>query len=326
MTKSKCQNKSKTQMTNIKTIVLLFGICALTLFWNLCFVICYLSFAQDKIVAIVSDDIITQKDLNDFINFMRLQLYSEYNDKHKIENKIQSMKSDLLDRLIEDKLILQEAKKYGIGVDENRVKAKIAEVKKRYSSLRDFQDALSQQGLTVADLESKIREQFLMYNIIDFKIRKKIIVNPAEVTDFYQNNAQEFNQEEQREFESLNVNNENLAKEIYQSLKKGQGVQELAKKYSFSVNRLTTTKNGELKKEIEDIVFRLNKDGVSEPVKIEGDYYIFKLNNILPRRKLNLAEVQDKIYSYLFNQKMEKEMADWLDELKKRSYIKICKD
>jgi len=30
-------------------------------------------FAQDKIIAIVNKDIITQKDLNDFINFMRVQ-------------------------------------------------------------------------------------------------------------------------------------------------------------------------------------------------------------------------------------------------------------
>jgi len=34
-------------------------------------------FAQDKIVAVVNDEIITQKDLNDFVNFMRMQLSIE---------------------------------------------------------------------------------------------------------------------------------------------------------------------------------------------------------------------------------------------------------
>jgi tetratricopeptide (TPR) repeat protein len=47
MTKSKCQNKSKFQMSNFKTIVLLFVICALTFICHLCFGICHL-FAEDK--------------------------------------------------------------------------------------------------------------------------------------------------------------------------------------------------------------------------------------------------------------------------------------
>ena len=49
MTNDKIQNKSKIQMSNIKTKnVLLFVICALTLFCALCFGICHYSFAQDK--------------------------------------------------------------------------------------------------------------------------------------------------------------------------------------------------------------------------------------------------------------------------------------
>jgi hypothetical protein len=41
MTKSKCQNKSKFQISNFKTKILLFVICALNLFWILCFVLCH---------------------------------------------------------------------------------------------------------------------------------------------------------------------------------------------------------------------------------------------------------------------------------------------
>jgi len=39
MTKSKAQNKSKVQMSNTKTNVLLFNFWNLNLFWILCFVI-----------------------------------------------------------------------------------------------------------------------------------------------------------------------------------------------------------------------------------------------------------------------------------------------
>lgn len=48
MTKFKIQNKSKFQMPNLKTLVLSFVICALALFWILCFGICHLAFAQQS--------------------------------------------------------------------------------------------------------------------------------------------------------------------------------------------------------------------------------------------------------------------------------------
>src|SRR3989338_6450398 len=67
-------------------------------------------FAQDKIVAIVNNEVITQKDLDDFLNFMRMQYAQELKGR-ELENKIQSMKIVLLDKLIEDRLMLQDAQK-----------------------------------------------------------------------------------------------------------------------------------------------------------------------------------------------------------------------
>jgi len=278
--------------------------------------------AEDKIIAIVNKDIITQKDLNDFINFMRLQLMAEYKAE-QLENKIQSIKSDLLERLIEDRLILQEAKKEDIKVDENRVKARINELKERYPSDTEFQESLKQQGLVQADLELKTREQLLMYSIVDTKIRSKIVVNPKEVTDFYEKHAQEFNVPQERAFELVSISDEKLAQEIYNQLKTGESLNNLGQKYSLNVNNLNCHQDGELKKEIEDAVFSLEQGETSQPLKIEDRFYIFKLNNIIPSKQKSLTEVQDQIQALLFNEKMEERLTLWLDELKKKSYIKI---
>jgi parvulin-like peptidyl-prolyl isomerase len=281
-------------------------------------------YAQDKIIAIVNSDVITQKDLNDFLNFMRMQLMTEYKGK-ELENKIQSMKLDLIDKLVEDRLILQQAKKNNIQIDEGRIKARIEEIRKRYDSEREFQDALAKQGLVQADIELKIREQLLMYAIIDIKVRSKIIVNPGEVTDFYQANIRDFKLPEQREFESVTIDDENLAKEISYNLKNGQDFQEIAKRYSLAVNKFNT-QDGQLRKDIEEEIFKMHLDEISEPIKIEKSYYIFKLNNIIPARQQGLSEAQDQIYTFLFNEKMEEALAKWLDEIKKHSYIKILEN
>jgi parvulin-like peptidyl-prolyl isomerase len=284
----------------------------------------YELFAQDKIVAIVNNDIITEKDLNDFLNFMRMQLSGQFKGE-QLENKIQSMKLDLLNRLIEDRLILQEAKKSNLKIDDNRIKAKLEETKKRYPTESEFQDALAKQGLVQADIEAKIREQFLIYNIIDRKIRSKIMVNPAEVTNFYEKNREEFKISEQREFESIAVTDGIIADEIYDRLEKekDKDFTEIASEYALKVNKFTVREGKELKPEIEEIVFRLIPEESSEPIKINDSYYIFKLNNILPARQQSLSEVQEEIHTFIFQQKMQEELTKWLNELKKHAYIKI---
>ena len=125
-------------------------------------------YAQDRIIAIVNKEIITQKDLNDFLNFIRMQLSTDYQGR-ELEAKVQAMKLNLLDKLVEDRLILQEAKKNSLQVDRNRIIARIEEIKKKFTSEEDFQNSLAQQGLVQGDLEAKIEEQMLMFNIIDIK-------------------------------------------------------------------------------------------------------------------------------------------------------------
>jgi parvulin-like peptidyl-prolyl isomerase len=295
-----------------------------------------LTFAQDKIIAIVNSDIITQKDLNDFLNFTKIQLSREFSGK-TLEEKVQSMKLDLLDRLIEDRLILQEAKKIleeakkkkdmltvlRIKVDQNRVKARVDEIEKQYNSDSEFQNNLAKHGLVQADLESKITEQMLMFNIIDFKIRDNIIVSPEEVTDFYHKNLKEFILSEEREVEAVTLENLDLAKSFSYNLKRGEDLVDLAARYPLSINKMNTRKGEGLREEVEDAIFKLNIGEVSDPIEIDEKYYVFRLNNIIPSEQLSLSEAQERIHSYLFEKKFQEEMVKWLDELRHKSFIKV---
>jgi parvulin-like peptidyl-prolyl isomerase len=280
--------------------------------------------AQEKIIAIVNNEIITQKDFNDFVSFTRLQLSGEYKGR-QLEYKIQSLKNDLLNRLIEDRIILQEAKKNNTRVDENRIKAKIDEIRKRYGSDAEFQSVLKSQGIVQADLELRAREQMLMFNIIDEKIRKKIVISPAEVTGFYQKNTDLFRVPPVWDFDAVTLDEESKAMEISDSLEKGQKLEELTAKYSFTINKLNV-KEGQLRKEIEEVLAKLQPRSVSKPIKIEDGYYIFRLNNVTEGRQKSLAESQDSINNIIFNKKMEEELAKWMEQLKKSSYVKIIKE
>lgn len=284
------------------------------------FVFCASGFAQDKIVAIVNNEVITQNDLDEFVKFTLMELKTEYSEE-QLSSQIPSMRQELLDRLIDDRIILQEAKNNKISVDNNRISAKIAEIKKHYPSEAAFQEGLKRQGMAEADLENKIRDQLLMYSIIDSKIRPKVVIRPSEVTEFYAQHAQDFQFVTVWEMDSLSLDEEAKAVEISDAVKKGGAFDDLAKKYSLAINKLKARK-GELRKDVEDALLKLKPQEVSEPIKIENKYYLFRMNNIIPARQQSLSDSQDTIYTLLYNKKMQEEMVKWLDELKKHAYIK----
>ena len=279
-------------------------------------------FAEDKVVAVVNNEIITQKDLNDFLNFTRMQYSRELKGK-ELEEKVQGMKQDLLQRLIEDRLILQQAKTEKVIVEPARVKGRILELKKRYPTETEFEDDLAKQGLVQADLENKVREQMLMYAVIQQKVRDKIVVRPDEITDFYNKNKQQFLAPEERQLTMIIAQDEKQAKELSYYLRLGQKLEELATRYTFTTNTLSAWKGEDLRKEIEDTVFKLGLGEISDAVKVDQQYYVFRLDNITGSHELTLAQSQDKIQVYLFEKKMQEALTKWLDELKKQSYIKI---
>jgi parvulin-like peptidyl-prolyl isomerase len=236
------------------------------------------------------------------------------------------MKKDLLDRLIEDRLMLQDAKKENINADENKIRSRVDQIRKRYSSETEFQEALKLQGLTLADIENKLREQSLIFTIVDIKIRGKIVVKPQEVTNFYNEHMQDFSESEQKAVQSLAIPDHALVQKISDDLKiLPQDFLKVAGVYSLEVKNLGAIKKGELREDIDRAISNLGVNESSNPVNIDGTYYIFNIKEIIPPRQIRLSESSETIYNLIFEKKMEKDLAHWLDELKSKSYIKIQK-
>lgn len=280
------------------------------------------SVADDKIVAIVNNDVITQKDLNDFKSFMRMQLAHETQGEI-LEKKIEEMRYDMLNKLIEDRLIVQEAKKIGFRVEESRVRNRMNEIKRQYPSEADFEKAILSQGFAQADLENRIREQFLMYNLIEFRVRRSIAIKPSEVTEYYRAHVSDFLAPETRELIVVSSSDENQMKQVTDRVKRGENIAVIAQELSLDENKVSATKSGQLKKDVEDIVFELSRGMATDPIRIDSRYYIFYLDSIIPAHQLSLPEAKDTISALLQNQKMQDELSKFLDEIKNRSYIKI---
>lgn len=95
----------------------------------------------------------------------------------------------VLQGLINDILIEQEAKRQKISVSAKAVDQKLAELEERLkSSGQNLDTLLAYQGLTRPDLKAKIRNQLLLEQMLG----KEISISDQEISDYFAKNQASF--------------------------------------------------------------------------------------------------------------------------------------
>jgi parvulin-like peptidyl-prolyl isomerase len=275
----------------------------------------------DKIVAVVNDMVITQSEVQDYVNFAYVQLAARLEEK-KLNEEISRVAKDALVRLVEDKLILQEALKQGIKIEEKFIDDRLSDMKEGFKSEEDFQKTLQTQHISIGDLKKSIRDQELMRAIVDKEIKSKIYVSPQEITTFYNEHPEEFNLNEGRLVSFLFCDNQKEAESILAQIKQGKDFA-IFFQSDNSRERNKEIRKGKLEPDAEKQLFAVPVGAISPAVKINNKYYIFKVLKILPQEKLSLTQAQDSAYVSIFDEKMTQELTDWLDKLKDKAYIVI---
>lgn len=276
----------------------------------------------EKIMAIVNNDVITESELEGFIQFTKLDFASKYQGE-ELEEKTGQLRKDALKRLIENKIILQESKKLKIEVNKKLINRRVADIRSKYPSEEVFQQSLFERGLTLADIEKRIREQMLISQFIEDKFRNSIIISPTEIPKFYNANPEMVDEPERRRVFALIIPDKELLQKALDALKDDNDFAKIADKFQVRLVDLGLVAKGELRKEFDWAVFLLATTGVCPYVEADQEYYILKVNEIIPAKKLSLEETQARIKELIFSEKVNKKIIEWLDNAKAKSYIVI---
>jgi peptidyl-prolyl cis-trans isomerase SurA len=103
-----------------------------------------------------------------------------------------SLKLNILDELINNQILLQQAKKLGLEAADGEVEDKFTEFKSPFTE-DEFQRQLKARGYTVDDLRADIRQQLSIQKVINREVVAKIAVTDQDVQDFYNQNRAQFN-------------------------------------------------------------------------------------------------------------------------------------
>ena len=291
----------------------------------------------DKIVVVVNNEIITQRE----IDIMQMPIYAQYRSMYKGEElirKLEDAREKILKQLIEDRLILSEAKRQNINVEQKEVDAKIDELKKKVGSEKDLEGMLGEENLTLKELSERYKEKIMIRKLIDQKVGAKIIITPLEVKNYYNSNANDFLQPEEIKLRTILIKPKEgpggdakaleLIRDILKRLKEGCDFEGLAKEYSDGQGGsdgglMGYVKKGDLLPQIENIVYNLQEGQTSGIIQSPLGYHIFKVEEKRARRARELPEMRQEIEEFLYREKANERLKGWIDSLAKSAYIEF---
>jgi parvulin-like peptidyl-prolyl isomerase len=285
--------------------------------------------SEDAILAVVNDEVITQKDLRDYTNALMIQLKTEGRSPAETEALISELEKNGIERLIEERLIITEANTKGVVVNAKIIDDRIAQIKSRFASEEDFLNAILDDGVTVTDLRNKISDQLKVKFLVDEEVRSKIYVNPQEVTEFYHANINKFEEPERVELESIFIgfnDNRDVARtkadQALMLLREGKDFSAVAKEFTEGPS-IGIVRKGELLSVIENAVFPLKKGDMSDKIEAENGIYIFKVKNKFPAETESLENVKEEISKQIFQNKFQEQFQIWISKLQKSAFIEI---
>ena len=290
----------------------------------------------NKVVAVINNEVITRQDVNQLLAVLYAQYVQEY-EAGELLDKMEEAKKDILIQMIEDRLILSYAKKLNIRVLEEEIDRKLESVKDGFPSEEVFYNTIETQGITIADLKNRYKDQVMMKKVLDFEVKSRIAVLPSEISEYYEQHREDFKLDEKYKVRHILIKAASevdfeLAKVeiegVYKKLREGEDFAKLASLYSQGPNKdkggdMGFIGKSEMLEELDQVIFNLKPGESSGPIKSKIGYHLLKIEDITHSGYLSLEDVQGNIKARIFQKKFKEKLNEWLGKLRSEAYISI---
>ena len=245
----------------------------------------------DSIAVVVNEDVITSNELADKVRYYENQIRLSSGSISDMD----SLKKQVLERMIRDKAQLQQAAQFGIQIDDISLNRMIdAMAKKNNISLNELRTTLEQEGIDFSDFRNQTRDELIIQELQKRMVADKVNVTPQEVKQFMDSNVQQ--KQSGTEFHLLHIliatpedaspediqQSQKKAENIYQQLLQGADFKQLAIRESNGSNALKggdlgTRKANELPELFLQAIEGLQQGEVSQPVRSASGFHLLKL-------------------------------------------------
>jgi peptidyl-prolyl cis-trans isomerase SurA len=299
------------------------------------------SYIVDRVIAIVNDTIILESELRARLAAMVPDL-QQIQDPKERARRLDKLKTQMLDEMVNEELIVQAAAEAHIDIEGSEVQAALDEIKKQ-NKLDDagLAAALSEQGYTINAYKEDLRRQLLRLRSMNQLVRPKVNITDEDVKAKYDEMSRRSNAvsavqlahilivvPEKASEQDLAAAKDKAAQAI-QRVKNGEDFAAVAaqmsddKATSATGGQLGWFERGSIDPAWEAIVFSMEKGDVRGPVSGPQGLHVFYVTDVKRTDLKSFDALKDQIRADLQRREMDKQTQTWVQELRKKAYIDI---
>lgn len=287
--------------------------------------ICYATEVIDRIVAVVNDDLITLSDLNRYISSIPPGTAEIDRDR-------------VLNDLVEQMILEQEAAKLGITVSDPEIDMSIENIRtKAGMSHEQMEEMLKKENLTKEQFRKQWRLQIISGKLVNSIVKGRVAVTDDEIENLYKEyyGNIENSDEVQIAHILISVNEQQpeqaleKASRIAELAKSGNDFSKLVAEYSddtFSKEKegvLGYFKKGELVSELEAVVAITEVGEVSGPVQTASGFHIIKVLNRNTLDSNSVDTYREQLRQEIYKKKVAEELQKYIATMRENAYIEI---
>ena len=296
----------------------------------------------EEIVARVNNEIITyseyQKSESELHDEVRQDCQGCGQDR--LNQLYEERQKNLLRDQIDQSLLEQRAKDLGISV-ENDVIKRLDQVRQQnnFPTMEALQAAVEGQGMSWEDYKGNFRNQLLTQEVIRREVGSRVDIGHDDVKKYYDEHKQEFVRPEQVVLADIFLSTEGKtpeqvaviqkkANDLLARLKKGDDFSELAKRNSEGPTakdggELGAFERGQLSKQLEDTVFALNKNQLTDVIQTKTGFEVLKVLEHFEAGLQPVEKVEPEIENRIYAERMAPILRNYLGELREESYVVV---
>ncbi len=142
---------------------------------------------QGEVIAVVNGEDVYEKPLERLLADMKF-MYEQQGisfEGEQGEMFLDMLRDQALDQLIQQTVLMQEAKAHDLLVSDEKVQEELDIIKAQFESDELYQEALTLNNLTEKELKESLFENLTLQNLMDAKIETSVITD-EEVFEYYE--------------------------------------------------------------------------------------------------------------------------------------------
>ncbi len=255
------------------------------------------------------------------------------------ETDLEEFRAEILDQMIAEELIYQEALKQGLEVSDEAVESQFQQIRDQFGTDEAWQQALDANNTSEAELREQIRRNDLIQRVISNAVEETVEVTEAEIREFYDDNPEFFDQGQQVTARHIIITTQGMSDEevaqareriesIREELLAGADFAELAREHSEDGSAqqggdLGTFGPGQMVPEFEQAAFGLEEGEISEVVRTQFGFHIIQVTERMDSGMIAIEDVSQSIELYLGQVRQADALEEYVDRLREEADIVI---